>query len=337
LLINQDKLLNWYLLNKRDLPWRKTNDFYSIWVSEVMLQQTQVVTVIPYYLRWMSELPTLMNLAKTDEQHLLSLWQGLGYYRRCKYLQKGAQWVLENGVPESAKKWQMVPGVGPYTAGAISSIAFSQPEPLVDGNVERVYARLNNDANVGGELKKSAWQWSERNLHSENPGDWNQALMELGATICTPKNPQCSVCPLYRDCLSYQYETSHLLPTPKPKPITKKIDYIVNIHRSKNKFGIVQVPKGQWWEGMWEFPRQVVNSNWQVAESEQQRYLGTIKHTVTHHKLSFNVFLVEENSQAPDLLWYGIEELNEIPMPSPQRKIIKLLEASKVNSGAHSG
>jgi len=208
---NQDiqrKLLAWYDKTKRDLPWRNTKDPYSIWVSEIMLQQTQVKTVIPYYERWIKTLPTIDKLANAPEQKILKLWEGLGYYSRAKNLKKSAKIICKemNGkLPNTVKNLQNLPGIGRYTAGAISSIAFGLKAPVLDGNVKRVLSRLFciNKNGTTSAYENCLWKKAENLLPVRRPGDFNQALMELGATVCIPGSPICQQCPLRTICKAF--------------------------------------------------------------------------------------------------------------------------------------
>jgi A/G-specific adenine glycosylase len=324
-------LLAWYDEEKRDLPWRNTQDPYAIWVSEIMLQQTQVTTVIPYWLRWMDRFPTVDALASSDEQEVLSLWQGLGYYRRCRLLLEGARWVSKNGTPQSVEEWRLVPGVGKYTAGAIASIAQNISAPVVDGNVERVYARLMGDDRIGKNLHEAAWEWANQNLFEPRPGDWNQALMELGATVCTPNNPNCDRCPLKDRCVARQSWRVEELPTKPPKVRVVKMHHTVWVPIFNSSWGLRQIPSGQWWQGMWEFPR--VESD-AMSDSTELRQLvgpgwlesiGIVRHSVTCHRISLEVSFVRCETRSDVLKWFKTEELVALPMPSPQRKVLGIV------------
>ena len=329
--VDGGQLLAWYDANRRDLPWRRTHDPYAVWVSEIMLQQTQVVTVIPYWERWMYRYPTVESLALADEQEVLSLWQGLGYYRRCRLLLQGARWVAEHGLPNSAEGWRAVPGIGRYTAGAIASIAQGVPAPLVDGNVERVYARLTGDDSTGKELHEAAWTWAKLNLFSERPGDWNQALMELGATVCKPNQPNCRECPMGSHCVAFQSWRVDDLPTKVPKVKTVALRHVVWVPIFDGLFGLRQIPGGQWWEGMWEFPR--VESTGALEEPALRELIregwpqsvGTIRHAVTHHRIQIDVSFIRCESKAGNLRWVNRVELDSVPMPAPQRKILQMV------------
>lgn len=326
--LNRHQLLAWYDESKRDLPWRRTRDPYAIWVSEIMAQQTQVGTVVPYYLRWMERFPTVQTLADADEHEVLSLWQGLGYYRRAKLLMQGARWVVEHGLPPSASQWLLVPGVGRYTAGAIASIALHEPTPVVDGNVERVYARVLGDASAGPELHRAAWNWASSMVDSQRPGDWNQALMELGATVCTPKNPDCQKCPIAEDCRALREGLVLQLPTAKPKPTQVSLDQVTWVPVVEDTYGLRMITSGRWWRGMWEFPRADKGQESTLADligDHDLEPLGVIRHTVTRHRINLHVFLARCKSRTDNLQWFGQNDLETLPLPAPQRQAIELM------------
>ena len=321
-------LLTWFDANKRELPWRKTKDPYAIWVSEIMLQQTQVATVLPYYHRWMARFPTVESLANAEEQDVLSVWQGLGYYRRCRLMQQGARYVAENTMPSSCEQWRSVPGVGRYTAGAISSISLDEHAPLVDGNVERVYARFTGDFSNGKELNDGAWRWATRNLSQERPGDWNQALMELGACICKPANPVCDQCPLRDGCVALKKDQVNALPKKSAKPKIVKLEEIVWIPYHRGSFGLRKNVDGDWWRGMWQFPR--MSSGQDESElsaavgKRTLEHVGTLTYTVTNHRIRMEASLHRSLKKSDELSWFVADELAAIPMPSPDRKALKL-------------
>ncbi|MBX3117726.1 MAG: A/G-specific adenine glycosylase [Fimbriimonadaceae bacterium] len=326
--------MRWYDAHKRDLPWRRTADPYAIWVSEIMLQQTQVATVLPYYQRWMERFPTVEALAQADESDVLSYWQGLGYYRRARLLLKGAQFVAENGMPTEHDAWLKVPGVGAYTAAAISSIAYQEPVSLVDGNVERVYARLTGSHSSGQRLHSEAKEWASKALFKPRPGDWNQALMELGATVCTPKTPRCDICPVAEMCVAKQSWQVDILPIAEPKKQTVRLIHAVWVPFDGSAFGLRQVPEGEWWEGMWEFPRVAVGTRSEGnSEIDALRDLtgagwledlGSFQHSVTHHRIEVIARLCRSDAQSPSLQWYLRDDLAALAMSSPQRKVLKL-------------
>lgn len=339
-------LLAWFDSHKRDLPWRKTKDPYAIWVSEIMLQQTQVATVIPYFERWLAAFPTVQALASADEQQVLALWQGLGYYRRAKLLHAGAQQVAEGGIPSDAAGWGEVPGVGRYTAGAISSIALKLSEPLVDGNVERVYSRLTADSSPAKELTAAAWKWAEKLVPAERPGDWNQALMELGATVCKPDRAECDRCPLVSKCVAHARGEQTRYPTPKPKVQTVKLrhEYWVVRHWVDGipLYAIEQIgsdtyrsdspeEKGRWWEGMWQFlrvgPEGVPPGLLGYKDDVWPVSLGSFSHAVTHHRITVSASLVDLPTgcqlEFQDWVrWIESVEFHNFPMPAAQRRIL---------------
>ncbi len=280
-----------------------------------MLQQTQVATVIPYFERWMAAFPCVEALAEADEQTVLAMWAGLGYYRRARQLHSGAKYVSEYGFPTNAKQWLSVPGVGKYTAGAIASIALGEATPLVDGNVERVYARLQADSSAGPQLHRNAWAWVEDILDREHPGEWNQALMELGATICTPKSPKCLFCPVSSHCQAVRLGQVESLPVKVPRRPVVELNRAVLIYEREGKYAIRQIPAGEWWEGMWEFPR------------GQSRGKPEFKfhQAVTHHRIEFQVYIEADIEEEDDFQWRTLEQISQLPLPAPQKRVLTWL------------
>lgn len=217
-------IVRWYRRAKRDLPWRRTTDPYAIWVSEVMLQQTTVAAVIPYWERFLDRFPDAASLAAGREDDVLALWSGLGYYRRAKSLRHGAIAVMESHggrVPESVDSLLDLPGVGRYTAGAIASLAFGHETPVVDGNVKRVFSRLFAMRGQGAAAERTYWSIAEVLVRGPYPGEWNQALMELGATICTPRSPRCGDCPVTKSCRARALSNPEAFPTAIVRPKTR--------------------------------------------------------------------------------------------------------------------
>lgn len=312
------RLVAWYRANRRDLPWRQTNDPYAIWVSEIMLQQTQVATVIPYYERWLRAFPTVESLASADEDKLLELWQGLGYYRRARNLQAGARQVAAVGVPSDREGWRKVPGVGDYTSAAIASIAFGERCAVVDGNVERVYARVAADRAVGAELKRHSARWAQALIDSthEPAGDVNQALMELGATVCKPRDPNCAVCPL-QDCRARDLHAQDVFPVPTAKPKTVKLTRYLLGYTDGRTVALRRIPEGEWVSGMWEIP-------WTPeAPDDPYEFKGRHIHSVTHHRITLHVLRMMEMPAEGTL--FPLEALPALP--SPMRKAIEILIA----------
>ena len=262
----REKLLAWYDANKRDLPWRRTQDPYKIWISEIMLQQTRVDTVIPYYERFLDWFPTVAELAQAPEEKLLKAWEGLGYYSRVRNMQKAAQQIMENhgGVfPSSYDEISKLKGIGPYTAGAIASIAFGLPEPAVDGNVMRVLARLFEvDYDIGVPTNRKIFQaMMEILIDPSRPGDFNQALMDLGSDIESPVNPRPEESPVKEFSAAYQHGTMDRYPikAPKKKPVPVYLTAFI-IKDSQGRYLLEKNEREGLLSGFWHFPLIEVDS-----------------------------------------------------------------------------
>jgi A/G-specific adenine glycosylase len=321
-------LLDWYDRQRRALPWRQTSDPYAIWVSEVMLQQTQVATVERYWRRWMDRFPTVEALADSTEQEVLAEWQGLGYYRRCRMLREGAKTLKGSPTPATVREWTRVPGIGRYTAGAIASIAQGEKAAVVDGNVERVYARLTADSSEGAKLNRQAWDWAEAHVDQDRPGDWNQALMELGATVCLPGTPRCGECPVSHVCEALRRGETSNLPAKAAKPKIVQLSHEIWIPWDGSAFGVRQVPAGRWWHGMWEFPREDADhleKLHQAVGTCDLKEIGRFRHTVTNHRIQVAVRLALVSHRTEMLAWHTLEELQDLPMSSPQRKALGMV------------
>ena len=264
------RLLDWFEHHQRDLPWRLTRDPYAIWISESMLQQTQVATVIGYYQRFMQRFPDVQSLAKASEQEVMSMWAGLGYYRRARQLHAAAQQIVaDHGgqFPKQVEAILQLPGIGRYTAGAIASIALGLPAPIVEANTERLYARLLKlDKPIRDPAStKLLWQFAEWQLEGSSsaaksskkrgPGSINQAAMELGALICKPVEPQCLICPLAKLCPTNQAGLQHRIPAPKPKREFTALHHVALMVQHRNRWLLRLNPPGGWWHGLWDFPR----------------------------------------------------------------------------------
>ena len=287
-----------------------------------MLQQTQIVTALPFYERWMTRFPTVQALARASEQEALSLWQGLGYYRRCQMLLRAAKQVQENGFPLSRDEWIRIPGVGPYTANAITSICLGEACAVVDGNVERVYARLTCDPAIGSKLKSNTQQWADRHLYKEHPGEWNQAVMELGAMVCKPTQPQCQTCPISLSCVAFQTNRVNEFPSPKAKPATVKYEEELLIPLFEDEVGILANHDLSWWKGLNLLP---LASVFPHLEGEWLEHLGEVHYTVTNHKISAIVSFYRFESKPGGLTWVSRDKIDEVPLPAPHRKAIQLL------------
>jgi A/G-specific adenine glycosylase len=351
-----DKLLHWYQLNARDLPWRGHSDPYAVWVSEIMLQQTQVETVIPYFGRWMQRFPTIAALASADQQDVLAAWEGLGYYSRARNLHKSAQVVVaQHGgeLPGDVTALGRLPGVGRYTAGAIASLAFGLDEPALDGNLRRVLARLFNvdipARSTQGERR--LWELAAEHLPSSRAADYNQALMDLGATICTPRNPDCPRCPLAEDCRARQLGLQEERPVLSEK--RSQPHYIVTaavIHK-RGRVLIAQRPAHGLLGGLWEFPGGKLQPGEDLASCLQREileelgvrvlvggWLGVYRHAYTHFRVTLHAFeCTLANGSRPQLRehaalkWVAPAELPNYPMGKIDRLIAsKLIEANRI-------
>lgn len=296
-----------------------------------MLQQTQVATVLPYYENWLRQYPDPKSLADVSEEKALADWQGLGYYRRCRLLKKGAEFVAANGMPQTYEDWRNVPGVGIYTASAIASIAFNEPKAVVDGNVERVFARYNASVKVGKDRVSAAQHWADEMLIPSSPGDWNQAMMELGATVCTPRKPKCKLCPVKDGCMGRQIGAPEDYPAKDKRPATIVLHHLCWVPYCKGKLGVRQIEKGPWWRGMWEFPRVEVEHHSQLSTPELEKMfpnswpedLGMLQHHVTNHRIYLRSCIVRLDKAPKGLVWVGKDELQTLAMPSPQRKVLQ--------------
>lgn len=293
-----ERLLGWYESCRRDLPWRRTRDPYAIWVSEIMLQQTRVETVIPYYERFLSRFPDVVALADAAVDDVLALWSGLGYYRRARLLHRGAAAVASAGgvVPESREALLAVPGIGRYTAGAVASIAYGEPVGLVDGNVARVYARLfalEDDMRRPAGLRRVE-RLADELVAARDPGAWNQALMELGATVCTPRAPRCHACPVSASCRARAEGRAERLPvlTPKAAPVATRVQALVATHG--DRVLLARRTPDRPFGGLWEPPSAEGTTKARAALAAglgvaRVRRVGRVEHVLTHRRLTVDV------------------------------------------------
>lgn len=252
-------LRRWHTHNGRDLPWRNCRDPYKVWISEIMLQQTTVAAVKPYFERFLKRFPSVAALASAKEEDVLHLWQGLGYYSRARNLRKAAQVIIANdhNFPDSVEELLSLPGIGRYTAGAIVSFAFDRPAPILEANTLRLYCRLlgfrDDPRSTSGQ--QTLWSFAEKLVPTKSPGEFNQALMDLGATVCTPTDPRCDDCPVASCCRALAERATAEIPAPKRRPeITETHEAYVAIE-SAGRYLIYRRPEGQRWAGMWDFPR----------------------------------------------------------------------------------
>jgi A/G-specific adenine glycosylase len=388
-------LLNWFAKNARDLPWRRTSDPYAIWVSEIMLQQTQVKTVIPYWKRWMRELPMIESLAKAKPEKIHKLWEGLGYYTRVRNMQKAAQEIVAKGqvdiyarphpgplprgegetmsrvrkaqcaqsqsnagsyeFPTAFDEVLALPGIGRYTAGAICSIAFNQPTPILDGNVIRVLTRVFGISENPRDKKTNARLWdiatrlvvhATRNTQHVSPcSHLNQSLMELGALICTPREPKCLVCPIAKHCFAFQNNRVNEFPNLDKRPTATVRRFAAFVVENGGKFLVRQRPEGVVNAHLWEFPNielngEPVNPSASVKElfgftPKNVKALCTIKHSITRYRITVEAFHAAL-SVAPNRLkgelqtrWLPLSELHKLSFPSAHKRILKNLNSSQ--------
>jgi A/G-specific adenine glycosylase len=305
-------LLAWYDAHRRDLPWRESTDPYRVWVSEIMLQQTRVAAVLEHYSRFMERFPTVASLARAREQSVLAAWSGLGYYHRARRMHKAANVIVRqhNGqFPFRSEDWLELPGIGRYTAAAIASIAFGEPVAVVDGNVERVLARLGGSTLSNG----PAWDQAQALLDRNRPGDFNQAMMELGATICTPKAPKCLVCPLTRFC-----QTRGELPS-AGKTARKRRQLCYALVEREGSVLLMQRPlDGKLMAGMWELP--------QISSPPRDREapIVRLRHSITDTDYEVRVFRIPELHPA-DSRWFTSKQWQRVALTGLARKILTKL------------
>ncbi len=337
-----EKLLTWFSANARAMPWRGTKDAYKIWLSEIMLQQTQVVTVIPYFERFIKKYPDVYALANGSVDDVFKLWEGLGYYSRAKRLIPCARVIVEQhgGVfPKNLKAALALPGVGPYTAGAVLSIAYNLKVPAVDGNVLRVISRLfEYEADIAKQSSKRDIEKVVLNLMPEQAGDFTEALMELGATLCSPKNPDCVHCPLTNDCLAKQNNRVAELPykSKKKKAPTKQIE--VALIKYEDRYLMYKKEDGALLSGFWAFPHAETASQ-TMADSVYEDFaislnnakpIGTVKHVFTHQIWQMQVvgYKVANIYQVdfPQSKWVSLAEMEDLAISTAMRKVIKLLK-----------
>jgi A/G-specific adenine glycosylase len=341
-----EKLLIWFDENKREMPWRKTNDPYAIWVSEIMLQQTQVDTVIPYYEKFMTRFPTVATLAAATREEVYNYWQGLGYYRRAENLHKGAQMIEQeyNGVfPTEIEKVKKIPGIGPYTMGAVMSIAFHMPVPAVDGNVMRILSRyFLIDADISIAKNRMLFDEKVMELMPEDPNRFNQALMELGALICTPKNPRCSECPVQKNCRAYQTQSVERFPVKTPKTKVIPIAYKVFLIKKGNGYWMEKRPEEGLLANLWGFPmleKSKTPVKIQVSEEIKGEKLGQVVHVFTHRKWIMEPVIVADRKQpaVKEIMIKGLEgrfvtleEMKSYPIGTAFKRVIGELEKQSI-------
>jgi A/G-specific adenine glycosylase len=324
-------LLDWFSVNARDLPWRRTRDPYAIWVSEIMLQQTRAQAVIPYYERFLARFPDVESLAAAAEDEVLALWSGLGYYSRARNLRRGAIAIrAAGGFPRDYAGIRQLPGIGDYTASAIASIAFGLPHAVLDGNVLRVVARVENDpSDIASSPARERFRavvqtWLDRRplSASEHPGEFNQALMELGATVCLPRNPLCLVCPLAAGCRAREQATIGQLPVKLAKREPVRLSGTLLVVRSRGRVLLRRIePEARRMAGFWELPTPEHLPRASVCTA-----IGEFRHSITHHRYRFTVASVEKAPppSGAAFRWFQPLEIPHIPLSTTARKALRI-------------
>jgi A/G-specific adenine glycosylase len=347
------RLRAWFDQNARDLPWRRTRDPYAIWVSEIMLQQTQVATVIPYFARFLEAFPTIASLAQADEHDVLRRWEGLGYYRRARQLHRAAQILMsEHGgsFPRDPQTVRHLPGIGRYTAGAVLSIAFDAHQPILEANTVRLFSRLlayrGDPASAEGQ--SLLWAMAEAVLPRQHEGRFNQALMELGGQVCEPRQPRCESCPAALLCRTNQQGLQQEIPTPKVKTRAEAVREVAMLIQHRGRVLLLQWPEGRRWAKLWDFPRFPVHAeqtaalHQEIVENVQHltgavvipgKHFKTLTHGVTRFRITLECYhakyvtQAEEHRGALETRWVHKSELSDYPLSSTGRILAQLAEA----------
>ena len=345
----QRSLLRWFGGHCRDLPWRRDRDPYRIWVSEIMLQQTQVATVIRYFERFLESFPTIGDLAEADEQEVFRVWEGLGYYRRAHHLHQAARRIVQNhgGVfPRDPEAVAALPGIGRYSKGAILSQAFGDRLPILEANSQRVLCRLfaqRGDPRKGP-TRRWLWRTAEALLPRRQAGEFNQALMELGALICTPTSPRCLACPLRRLCRAARLGLEEIIPIPAKKENLLHVREVSVVIRQHRRVLLLQRPRNGRWAGLWEFLHGQVGDDETYEEAARRQAhnlagmkivleseLATLRHSVTHHRITLKCFAARHRGGSfrsafyLARAWVTPEEISGYAVSSPQRRLAKML------------
>jgi A/G-specific adenine glycosylase len=344
-------LLAWFRANARDLPWRRTKDPYAIWVSEIMLQQTQVAAVTDYYNRFMKRFPTVESLARAREDTVLKLWEGLGYYSRGRNLHKAAKLIVRDyagHLPDTVDELLKIPGIGRYTAGAIASIAFDKPAPILDGNVTRVLCRVYGiDADPKSPpAQKQLWDLAQQLVCTSHPGAFNEAMMELGAMVCTPRSPKCDVCPLNKLCLANHSGRQNELPAKSAKARLPHYTIVAGLVFKADKILIDKRKSEGLLGGLWEFPggkkEKTETFKHAVAREVKEetgievalgKRLCIVRHTYSHFKITLHAYLcdyVSGTARAIDcaaVKWVSLADLEKYAFPAANNAIIKTLKS----------
>lgn len=351
-------LVEWFVQNQRPLPWRRHYDPYAVWISEVMLQQTQMSKVVPYYERWMARFPNIEAVAKASPEELLRAWEGLGYYGRVRHLQKAAQEIMTvygGKIPCEEEALRRLPGIGPYTAAAVASLAFGRDVPVLDGNAQRVSARLLDwpkpvkDAESQRIFRQALEQW----MPSGRAREFNQGVMELGSLICTPRKPCCAQCPVRAWCRAYAAGTVALRPVAPRRPSVQAVTVAVGVLCDNGKVFIQKRPPQGLMAGLWEFPGGKAHEGETPEEAlhrELAEELGVrvtitekiteIRHAITRYRLHLHAFrcVLNPSDQPLELrsavqgLWVPLESLDQYAFPSANRRLIRMLQTRQGTS-----
>jgi A/G-specific adenine glycosylase len=343
-------LLDWYAIHARKMPWRDHPDPYAIWISEIMLQQTRVDTVINYFNRWMQVFPDIDSLANSSEQDVLKQWEGLGYYSRARNIHKSARILqsdYQSQLPADLQKLMKLPGIGRYTAAAITSIAFGMDEAALDGNIRRILSRVFDiDLPIRTPAaEKIFWDLAENQLPPGRAGDYNQALMDLGATICLPGKPKCLLCPIQQHCLAFKRGVQELRPVvPEKKPLPHHIVTAAIVYKDE-RFLLAQRPQNGLLGGLWEFPGGKQESHESLEEALQREikeeldcdiqvmdHFGVYQHAYTHFRVTLHAYFCNiikgepKAFEASQLTWCTLDELTNFPMGKIDRQIAMQLQ-----------
>lgn len=343
----RQKLRTWYAANARDLPWRRRRDPYAVWLSEVMLQQTQVETVRGYFERFLQKLPTLEALAAADQREVFRLWEGLGYYRRARQLHEAAQMIVrQHGgqFPTDSQTIRRLPGIGRYTAGAILSIAFDRREPILEANTVRLLSRLlgYEGQPQSSEGQRLLWATADALLPRRDVGHFNQALMDLGSLVCTVRSPRCDVCPIAARCRARQLGKQETIPAPKIKPRRELVREAAVVVRRRGRLLLLRWPEGRRWAGLWDFPRFSISADSAIdremaakvaeltgATIRPGRRLATLSHSVTRFQITLECFEAEctatDKRAAMETRWVRPAELKDFPLSSTGRKLARMV------------
>jgi len=348
----QQSLVNWFHENSRNLPWRKSYSPYQVWISEIMLQQTQMDRVVAYFNRWIERFPDVASITGANEEEVLKLWEGLGYYSRARNIIKTAKLLIENHQGELPADHQALiglPGIGPYTAGAIMSIAFNREYPLVDANIERLFARLFNLGKPVKDKKTHTfiWQKAKELIPRGRAREFNQALMELGALVCIPQNPRCKICPVAAHCLAFSLDLVSKRPVPGEPSKTIFIEMATGIVEHDGRMLIQKRKPTGVWPNLWEFPGgrlepgetpEMALVREYLEETElavgNLRKITTVQHSYTIYRVTLHCYLCSPLDgrhepvlhTAQEYRWVAPEELSDYAFPAGHRKFIKYLQ-----------